>query len=226
TAAMLYALPTKGGNHLPPDVAPGEQPAWVRVALTGSAADLKKLLDSGMKPDAKTTEGTTALMLAARDPAKVKLLIERGADVNARAATGIGPLMVAALYPGNEEVVGLLLQKGAGPNPGKGVEVRNDASALFFAVMAGDVKSIDKLVEAGASLKPMKIIGRAEASPLIYAVAGPDFAVVESLINHGASSNEVDGDGISVLAWAAISNRADTVRVLLAHGAQVNHVDK
>src|SRR5206468_3499338 len=100
--------------------------------LAGSAADLKRLLDRGMKPDARTAGGMTPLMLAARDLEKVKLLVERGADVNARAATGITPLMVAARYNGNAEVVRLLLKRGARPNADKGVEVRNDASALFL----------------------------------------------------------------------------------------------
>ena len=105
---------------------------------------MKKLLDRGMKPDAKTAEGTTALMFAARDLEKVKLLVGRGADVNAQAATGITPLMVAAQYKGNAEVVRLLLKKGAKPNRDKGVEVRNDASALFLAVMAGDSQTVPR----------------------------------------------------------------------------------
>src|SRR5262249_54817918 len=111
-AAILRALPSnpsdkKGQKIL--EVAPAEQPAWVQVALNGSAAELRKLLDAGMKPDASSTGGTTALMFAARDIEKVKLLIERGANVNARAATGVTVLTVASRYRGNSEVVRLLL---------------------------------------------------------------------------------------------------------------------
>lgn len=229
TAALLHALPVKAGEELKQpslDIAPAEQPAWVQVALNGSVTDLKKLLDAGMKADAKTAEGTTALMFAARDIDKVKLLTERGADVNARAATGVTALMVAARHRGNVEVVRLLLKKGARPNADKGVEVRNDASALFFAVMAGDVQTAGALLDAGARLGDrMKILGRFAQSPLLYATF-LDTAMVEFLIGKGANPNEVDDDKISVLGWATIANSAGMVQSLLARGAQVNHVDK
>ncbi len=227
--ALLLALPSqeKPLVIVPSDFAPAEQAEWMRVTLNGSTAELKKLLDGGMKANAKTAEGTTALMMAARDLEKVKLLIERGADVNARAMTGITPLIVAARYRGNVEVVRLLLKKGARPNADKGVEVRNDASALFFAVMAGDVQMAQALLDAGARLGDrMKILGLIMTSPLAYATFNGDSSMVEYLIGRGANPNEVDDDGISVLSWAAINNQLSIVQALLTRGAQVNHVDK
>jgi ankyrin repeat protein/alpha/beta superfamily hydrolase len=230
--AMVHALPAPAEEKLKrpvPDFAPAEQTdqaRWIPVALSGSATELKKLLDEGMSPDAKTTAGTTALMLAASDPEKVKLLLERGADVNARAATGITPLMVAARYRGNVEVVRLLLQKGAKPKVDKGIEVRNDASALFFAVMARDVPMAGALLNAGAKLEDkMKILGNLVTSPMAYATFGGDSAMVEFLTGWGANPNEVDTDSVSVLAWATIGNHLGTVQALLARGAQVNYVD-
>ena len=229
TSALLQAIPVHSGKQLVPAQpvsATAEQPEWIRVALTGSAADLKKLLDGGMKPDAKTTEGTTALMLAARNLEKVKLLLDRGADVNARASTGVTPLMVAARYRGNSEVVRLLLKKGARPNADKGIDVRNDASALFFAVMAGDIQSVAALLDAGARLEDrMKVLGTIVTSPLAFAIFDDDAALVEYLIGRGADPNELDNDKISILGSATIGNHAATVQVLLARGAKVNHVD-
>jgi ankyrin repeat protein len=229
TTALLQAIPMHPGKTLVPArpaSASAEQPEWIRVALVGSAADLKKLLDGGMKPDARTPEGTTALMLAARNVEKVKLLVDRGADVNARAATGITPLMVAARYRGNTEVVRLLLRKGAKPNAEKGIEVRNDASAMFFAVMAGDIKTVAALLDAGAQLESrMKVLGTFVSSPLAFATFEDDAALVDYLIGRGADPNELDRDRISILGNAAIGNHAATVKVLLARGAKVNHVD-
>ena len=229
--AMLHAVPPQAGQASKqsalPDFAPAEQAEWARVALNGSAAELKKLLDSGMKPDAKTAEGTTALMLAARDLDKVKLLVARGADVNARAATGLTPLMVAARHRGNAEVVRLLLKNGARPNADKGVEVRNDASALFFAVMGGDRQIVGALLDAGARLEGrMKILGTFYTRPLAYATFSGDTAMVEYLLVKGANPDDTDDDGITALGAAAINNHAGVVQVLLAYGAKVDHVDK
>jgi ankyrin repeat protein len=224
--ALLQSLPVQAGRNSHPsvDVAPAEQAEWAPIALSGSAAELKKLLDGKMSPNAKTAAGTTALMFAARDPEKVKLLLSHGAEVNARAATGMTALMVAARYRGNAEVVRLLLAKGAKPNA-EG-EVRNDASALFFAAMAGDVQTAKALVEAGA--KPdqkMKLLGQFVSTPLLIAAANDDVAMVEFLIGRGANPNDVDADGLTALDWATLTNHAGVVQALLKGGAQVNHVD-
>src|SRR3954451_4409004 len=95
--ALLRAVPPAAGPRpkpsARPDFAPAEMDEWIRVALDGSADDLRKALAGGMKPNAKTSKGTTALMLAARDPAKVKLLLERGAEADARAESGVTALV-------------------------------------------------------------------------------------------------------------------------------------
>jgi uncharacterized protein len=224
--ALLQALPAQAASkpQQSVDVAPAEQAEWVRIALNGSVAELKKLLDAGMKPDAKTTAGTTALMLASRDAEKVKLLLASGADVNARAATGTTALMVAARYRGNTETVRLLLAKGAKLNAE--AEVRNDASALFLAAMAGDVQTARALIEAGARPdQKMKLLGLFVSTPLIFTAMNDDVAMVEFLIGKGANLNEVDTDGLTALAWATLTNHAGVVQALLKGGAKVNHVD-
>ena len=38
--------------------------------------------------------------------------------------------------------------------------------------------------------------------------------------------DQVDGDGLTSLSWAAISNRLDMARLLISRGADVNHLDK
>lgn len=230
-AACLHAIPINasgvGRQNISPEVASAERAEWIDAALNGTAGDLKKLLDAGMKPDCKTAEGTTALMMAARDLEKVKLLVERGADLNARAATGITPLMVASMYTGNVEVVRLLLKKGARPISDKGVEVRYDSSAFFFSVMAGDVPTAAALLDAGASVgTPMKVLGRITLTPLLFAASGGDLKMTEFLLSRGADANETDPDGISMLSWATIGNHGDMVKVLLKHGAKLERVDK
>lgn len=230
TAALLHAIPSQSFDRMSKyqvaDFAPAEQAEWIRVTLNGDVVELRKLLDAGMKPDSKTAQGTTALMLAASDINKVRLLVDRGADVNARAATGLTALMIASRYRGNAAVVRLLLKKGALPNSEKGVDVRNEASGLFFAVMAGDVDMARALIDAGAKIQRMKILGNFMSSPLNYTTSLDGPAMLEFLISKGGDPNEVDDDKISNLAWASISNRVSIVQSFLAHGAQVNTVDR
>src|SRR5262249_22044361 len=151
--ALMHALPPtdRPAAPTPPAVAPPERAAWMTAALTGTAADLKKLLDGGLDANAKTAGGTTVLMMSARDPQKVKLLLDRKADVNARAATGFTALMVATRHRGNGGAVRALLAAGADPKPGAGVKY--DASALFFATAAGDTETIDLLLDRGADIQ-------------------------------------------------------------------------
>src|SRR5262249_50659899 len=66
-AAMLHAVsPAKTKEPAPiVEVAAAIRDPWVAAALTGTAADLKKLLDAGLSPNAKTSGGTTVLMMVA-----------------------------------------------------------------------------------------------------------------------------------------------------------------
>src|SRR5260221_5981422 len=120
--AFLLALPTTGlkptGDGFP-DVAPAVKDEWIQVALTGSADDLKKLLDGGLKLNAATAGGTTLLMCVAREPAKLKLLLDRGADVKARAKTGLKRLLIASRFAGTCQGVRMQLRAVAQPNPEK-----------------------------------------------------------------------------------------------------------
>lgn len=70
------------------------------------------------------------------------------------------------------------------------------------------------------------ILGTFYSSPLPYAMSIGDIPVMEYLISKGANVNEVDDDGISILAWAAISNRAAAIDLLARRGAKVNSVDR
>jgi ankyrin repeat protein len=226
--ALLNAIPASEKESPGPMIVTAEVPEWARVTVTGSAIDLKRLLDKGMDPNSKTAAGTSALMMAVRDPEKVKLLIDRGANVSARAQSGIDALIVAARHRGSSATVRLLLDKGAKPNAEKGVDVLNQANALFLATTAGDTVVMRMLLDAGARRdEQMKVLGTFFASPMNYAVINNDLDATKLLIERGADVNEIGiEDGVSLLGWAAIGNRAGMVDLLIAKGAKVNYVDK
>jgi len=228
--ALLQTLPVlrgSGGAEMPlAGVGGGDRVEWIEVALNGNARELARLLDKGLDPNVKTAQGTSALMLAARDLDKVKLLVARGADVNAAALTGITPLMVAAHFHGNVETVRLLLASGAKPNSPPGVEVRNEASAVFFGLFARDPAIVRVLLDAGAERdKRMKVLGMTPLTPLAWVASSGDDDVLACLVEHGVDPNASDDSGVSALGWAAIYNRVAAVDVLIRAGANVNFVD-
>jgi ankyrin repeat protein len=135
--------------------------------------------------------------------------------------------MVAARHRGNSRRFGTPRQ-GATPNTEKGVEVRNEGTALFFAATTGDIPTIRMLLDAGARPQDqMKLLGIFHSSPLGYAVTNNDTATTKLLLERGGDVNEIDVDsGVALLGWAAIGNRVGPLDALIAHGAKVNYVDK
>lgn len=206
------------------DFAPAENDEWIRIALNGSAADLKAALENGMKANARTARGTTALMFAARDPAKVKLLVQHGADVNARADSGFTALMVAARHRGNSEAVRLLLKHGARVNTVKKDKIVNNAAPLAFASFSGDVDTARALLDAGAAIEHrMLVLGMLPITPLLAATMRGDNEMAAYLIERKANPNA--GDIGSPLGRAIVNNQLETVKLLLAKGADVNRAD-
>lgn len=225
--ALMLALPEAGGGKVGAlaGVAPVGVPKWVETVLNGSAADVRAALAGGLDPNATTAGGTTALMLAARDPGKVEALLAKGADVAVQADSGHDALLVASRYRGNTEVMQKLLAKKAavraGPKP-----VQNTASAVFQAASVGDVEMVRLLLEAKAN------VGDKQRSPafgprtgLVSAAVRGDAAIVAVLLANGADKNESSADGTTVLMRAVLTNRAEVVRVLVRAGAEVNRKD-
>jgi ankyrin repeat protein len=85
--------------------------ALMAAASHGQLSCVELLLQTGMEVNAKTKEGTTALMEAARqreNSGVVPVLLKSGADPRARDKGGRTPLMFAAQYGGPENISALI----------------------------------------------------------------------------------------------------------------------
>jgi ankyrin repeat protein len=231
-AVMALADASARVSSARPQFAEAEPPApepWIETLLFGSAADVKTLLDRGFDPNSTSKAGgMPALMLAVPDLEKTKLLIERGANVDARAKNRYSALLVAAQYPNSSAVMNLLLDHGAKVRlpPGQGAPQYN-ASALFLAAYSGNVSILPRLRGAGDSPdSKMNVLGMFPVTPLLFLSTGWRTDAVKALLDLGGQVDETDGDGISLLEWAAIANRTDMARLFIERGADVNHVDK
>jgi ankyrin repeat protein len=201
---------------------------WIETILFGTHAELKHLLDHGLNPNAATTSGTTALMLAAPDVDKMKLLLDRGAAVNARARTKYSALMVAAQYRESTPAVNLLLDRGAEVRlpSGQGAPLFN-AHPLFLAAYSGNFEVLKRLRDSGDRLDDqMVVLGQFASTPLMAATVMGNAAVVRALLDLGAPVDQADTNGITPLARAALGNQVGIAQLLIDRAAAVNSADK
>jgi ankyrin repeat protein len=228
--ALSYAL--EPATRVVPPALPETEPAgvepWVEPMLFGTVADVRKLLDSGLNPNAATKSGgTTALMMAAPDVEKMRLLIARGADVNARARSRFSALMVAAQYQEGDAAINLLLDRGAQVAPPSDGAPVFSGNPFVLASYAGNAKSLKRLLAAGGKVDEAFIaIGTSRTTPMLGAFKFGDVEVATTLLDLGAPVDFADGNGITMLGRTVLNNEVGMARALIARGANVNVVDK
>jgi ankyrin repeat protein len=203
------------------------------TALYAAAANAdptitKKLLAAGADPNAALNSGETPLMLAARDGrvATVHALLEGGADPSAKEKNGLQTALMWAIAGRHSAVTKELVQYKADVN----AVSKGGSTALMFAAR-GDKDSAVTLLNAGAD--PNLKIPDWGGTALSIASTMGQADIVEALLNKGADVNYRDTNSFTALHSAVrdseygedTAQRARavaTVKVLLAHGADVN----
>jgi ankyrin repeat protein len=184
----------------------GEAPALAAIAR-------------GADPNARDGSGHTALMLAADSASSriVRALIAHGADVNARNLQGETALMLASgstcpVRARVRNIVALLLDHGANVN----ARSKDGRSALLRAVLPGNLDVAERLLRSGAD---PNVADRSGSTPLGFAVSTGAYEMARVLLEHGAHTSR---DAPVLAAALAPKNRLPMVRLLVAHGADVN----
>ena len=207
------------------------------ASMNGSVPMVQRLLKAGADPNRVLLAGESPVMVAARaGSAKVvEMLVAAGADVNQRATRGQTALMWAAAHR-RSEVVRVLLAHGADllarssvwtqvmAVPPHGLPQYNraiphgGATALLFAVRAGDVDSVRLLVAAGADVNDADAWG---VTATVLAAHAGFTRIVELLLDRGADPNLAEA-GFSALHIAIMRRDEAMLAALLAHGAKAN----
>jgi ankyrin repeat protein len=211
--SVVRSLISKGG-------APGVRDesgatALMYAALYASTATLQLLLDAGVDVNASNTNGSTALMWAAGDPAKVRLLLDRGAAVSAKTKDGTTALLAAA-QRGSAESMRLLLARGGSPTASPA-----EVTALLRSDYAlRDVPERRRVLkDAGIELKEPSQLATGTIAVMT------DMRTVEALLSLGADPNlerSVVTISMPVLADAAFDGNVEIMRLLLGRGADPN----
>jgi uncharacterized protein len=206
--AALLAAGADANEHLPL----GRTPLMV-AARTGNVDAIKALLDHGANVNAKDTlRGTTALMWAADEghATAIQLLVQRGADIKAQSDPA---------------------ERGRGPALGKSNDPRKQVEAL------------GKALAAGISTPQLGAVGTTSLIPTVPEKSagprGPRKAAAGGAAEQGFDQNDdaavaafgvgrkpppKDGGGLTPLVYAVRSDDLDSVKALLAAGADVNQV--
>ncbi|KAI9858374.1 MAG: hypothetical protein M1813_007478 [Trichoglossum hirsutum] len=159
--------------------------------------------------------GWTPLHKAAHSgvPADLRRLLDQGANVNAEDYDGMTPLHRAAAA-GHDVITFILLKKGAN------VELQDDLgrTALHCAAENGQVAVVwELLVRKKVDVNAKNQAGK---TALDCAIERQHDAVVW-LFDHGPDITAKDGNGDTLLLWAAANGQEAVVQLLLNKGAKV-----
>jgi ankyrin repeat protein len=177
----------------------------------------KALLEAGADPNTKDDDGITLLicLLWLKPSPDValqisELLISHGADVNAKSAEGNTALTGACARKGYDDVVKLLLSKGANPN----TLMKNGWSPLDCVCSGGELETARSLIEHGADVNLAMEPGD---TPLILAAMKGHLDVVRLLLENGADPKRRGEEGYTVLQAAAFSGNKELAAFLVTH---------
>ncbi len=231
----------------------GSTPLWL-ASINGDAAILEALLQAGADANERLPLGRTPLMAAARtgNVEAIKVLLDHGAQVNVKETLrGTTPLMWAA-DEGHAAAIQLLIQHGAdfraqsdpaergrGPALGKANDPRKAVAAQAAALAAGKALGLEDLAalrgddngigggRAGAARGGAGRGGRgrggARGGGNDQGFDQNDDAAVAAFGFRNRPAPK-DGGGLTPLVYAVRANDLDSVKALLAAGADINQV--
>jgi ankyrin repeat protein len=188
-------------------------------------ATVDLLLAAGANANAVNGFGASPLSLATEggNAAITQRLLDAGADANERMGNSDTVLMMAA-RTGNLATMKLLLDRGAEVNA---KETTRGTTALMWAVAQRHSAAVQLLVDRGADVSAASSPAWQER-PVSYAKASdPRPSRKRGLFGNQIGPRNMrntEGGGLTPLVFAARVNDLESVRILLAAGADVNQV--
>ena len=192
----------------------GDEAGLVAAIKKGDIAQVLKLLENGVSPNATDEDHSPALCWAVRmNRADIaEALLKRNAKVDQEEDDGGTALQTAAAM-GRANLVTLLIAHGANVND----KDRDGHNALMCATFGATIKNAPAWIQ-----KQFLEFDDEDEAKLAY-LGDEHVAVVKLLLASGADVNaQADDCGLTALMAAAMGGNLEMGQILLAHGAKVN----
>lgn len=193
-------------------------PARAIIAAAGgnNLRKMNELLSRNADTKAKTSEGNTALHIAAEEgsPEIAQALLAKGAAINEKNNDGMTPLMIA-VEERRLAMVEVLLNNGADVS----VKDNDGETALDYAKGESDNTIIELLRQAKSGKKANATVS---ADDIFSLVRKGDLTKLQELLKKNPSAvNAKDDSGATPLHYAARQNAPAMIKVFLANKADV-----
>jgi len=196
-------------------------------AANGDIAGVKKALAERADVNAKSNDGSTALMIASEKGhiEIAKLLIANRADVNAKVTSGLltgWTALILASENGHFEIVKLLIANHADVNVKVISGLYVGWTALMIASCNGHLEILKLLIANRADVNAKSNNG---GTALILASETGYLEIVKLLITNRADVNAKSKNGSTTLMKASGNGHIEIVKLLIANRADVNAKD-
>ena len=194
-----------------------DEPGLIDAARNQDTARVRVLLAGKVDVNARSEDGSTALLWAAHwnDLDTADLLIRAHADANIANGFGMTPLSRACTN-GSAALVELLLNAGANPN----TRIATGETPIMTCASTGNAGAVRSLIARGADVRAKEPSQNQDA--LMWAASERHPDVVRLLVEAGANPQAHTKNGFTALHFAAREGDIDGVRQLLASGVNVN----
>ena len=149
----------------------------------------------------------------------VEILAEQKTfDIDARDGAGWAPLHIACSLSHADEMVDLLLARGADVDQ----KTNNGQTAIFFAASKSNLETVRKLIQHKASTRVKDKRGQL---PLHRAAAVGNVPIIQIILSNRSPINATDMDGCTALHHSIAEGHGDAAVVLLRAGAEFDKRD-
>jgi ankyrin repeat protein len=182
---------------------------------------MRVLLGAKAKVDAADHKGVRPLVLAAVAGliGSVEILVDAGADVAGVLPQAAQSCFSDAAQDGHNQVVRLLIRRGADPN--ECAKTLLQPTAMVFAASRGYMQLVQMLLDAGVDVNAVS--GPLKSTALQVAALGGQVGTLQLLLAKGADPKATMSCGKTAVCLAAQFGGAEVIKVLLTAGADVHH---